>query len=87
MTTDLKKELAEKFKEAALQVAENGARDIVEVVFEAAELLAKESENKVDDMFLAFLPLAKPMVMDLIDKIYVEEEEVPPAPAPEAPKA
>jgi hypothetical protein len=89
MTDDLKKELASNLKEAALKAAEGTARDFLEVALDSVEKLAKESENKVDDMFLAFLPLARPMILDLIDKIYKEEDfQDPPAeaPAPEAPK-
>ena len=61
--------LKEKLKEKGLDLAEDVAEDVVSAVFETAEEVIKETPNKIDDMFLGILGLAKPRVLDLVDKI------------------
>ena len=63
------KSLVELLKEKGLDVAEDSAKMIIEAVFEFAESAVAKTENKYDDMLLAAIPLLKPMVLGLVDKI------------------
>jgi len=67
------KSLGDLLKEKGLDVAEDAAKLVVEAVFEFAEEAVKKTENKYDDVALAILPVVKPIVLDLVDKIDGEE--------------
>jgi hypothetical protein len=69
MDETVKAELLADLKAQGLDVAEDALKGIVEAVFGAVEKLIQASPNKYDDMLLAFLPLAKPMVLELVDKV------------------
>lgn len=68
MSYDIKK-LAAKLKEKGLDVAEEGAKVAVESVLEWVKEEAVASENKVDDILVAIIPVVKPHIMEQIDKI------------------
>ena len=63
------KSLSELLKEKGLDVAEDAAKLVVEAVFEFAEEAVLKTENKYDDVLVALLPVAKPLVLELVDKI------------------
>lgn len=73
MTEELKKELKEEAKKRGLDFAEESVKKTAEFLFDAFPKIAAATDNKVDDAVVPFLGLAKPMVMDLIDKIDGEE--------------
>lgn len=56
-------------KEQIRELAEENAKDIVEVAFEIIEEKIKASANKIDDMFLGVLPAVKAQALKLVDKI------------------
>lgn len=63
-------ELVNKLKEKGLDVAEDAAVVVVDVVFEWLVESALKSENKVDDMVAGILPVLKPIIInDFVDQI------------------
>lgn len=66
---DFKQELIDELKKRGLNVAEDLAMEVIEVVFTVGEKAIVASENKYDDFLLAVLPQAKKMLMDLADEI------------------
>lgn len=72
MSYDIKK-LAAKLKEKGLDVAEEGAKVTVESVLEWVKEEAIASENKIDDVVVAIIPVIKPHIMEQIDKIDGQE--------------
>jgi hypothetical protein len=67
------KELAAELKTNGLEVAEESAEVIAKSVFNWFERSAVKSVTKYDDLFLAVLPLVKPIVFKQIDKIDGQE--------------
>lgn len=67
------KDLGDKLKDKGLEMAEDAAMVVVECVLEWVEESAKKSENTYDDLMLAVLPLMKPEIMKLVDKIDKKE--------------
>lgn len=65
----MKDETKQKLKELGLEGLELIAEDMIDKLFQAIELIVKDSENKIDDMILPTLPMIKEKVKDLINKI------------------
>lgn len=63
------KDLLLKLKGQGLDVAEEAAKVVVEVVLDWVQESAAMSENKVDDIILALIPAVKPFILEQIDKI------------------
>lgn len=63
------KELLKELKKAGLNIAEDAVADVVRAVFEALPNYFLATENKIDDVAVAILPILKPYVMQAIDKI------------------
>jgi hypothetical protein len=63
------KGLVEKLKGKGLELAEDGAKIVVESVFEWVEESAKESATPYDDMALVVLPKVKELALQAVDKI------------------
>ena len=63
------KVLADKLKEQGLDLAEDGAKLVVDSVFAWLSEEVIKSENKYDDLLLAILPVLKPLVDKAVDKI------------------
>ena len=63
------KELVEELKSRGLDLAEDAAVQVYEAVDAWVIKSASASENKMDDMLLAVMPIAKGYVMEQIDKI------------------
>ena len=63
------KVLVDRLKENGLDLAEDAAKEIVEVVIQFIIDSAQGSDNKVDDILVGLLLSAKPWVMEQIDKI------------------
>lgn len=62
-------ELASILKSNGLVLAEDAAEIVAKSTFEWLDQSADLSENKLDDLLKAVLPLVKPMVFKAIDKI------------------
>ena len=73
MNEELKAKLMEEAKKEGLNLAEDSVKKTIEFLFAAFPQIAAASENKIDDAVIPFLGLAKPLVMDLVDKIDGEE--------------
>lgn len=67
------KALLEKLKDQGLDLAEDAAGLLVEAVFDWVGESALMSETKFDDLLAGVLPVVKPHVLALIDKIDGEE--------------
>lgn len=63
------KVLAEKLKAKGLDVAEDAAKILVEETLDWVSEEAGKSENKVDDLVVAILPIVKPHILNAVDKI------------------
>lgn len=63
------KALVEKLKVHGLDVAEDGAKLVVEAVFDWVSESAVLSPNKVDDFAVVILPAIKPFVLSQLDKM------------------
>jgi hypothetical protein len=63
------KVLAEKLKAKGLDVAEDAAKILVEETLDWVAEEAGKSENKVDDLVVAILPIVKPHILNAVDKI------------------
>jgi len=59
----------EELKAAGLELAEEQVKVVVEVLCAKAEKIAAASENKVDDALVAVIPMLKPFLLSLVDKI------------------
>ena len=60
-------------KKHGLDLAEDAARDVVEAVFSWLETEVVKTENKIDDLLVAILPVIKPHILKAIDKIDGQE--------------
>ena len=63
------KEFVSILKANGLDLAEEAAELAVKSVLEWVEKSAALSESKYDDLFLAVIPMVKPMLLKAIDKI------------------
>ena len=63
------KELLSEFKAHGLDLAEDASKVSVKALFAWLSKSASASENKMDDLLLAILPVIEPHVMDQLDKI------------------
>ena len=65
--------LAEKLKSKGLEVAEDAAKVVVEETLQWVAEEAVKSENKIDDLLVAIIPVIKPHVLSAVDKIDGQE--------------
>ena len=65
--------LVDKLKANGLDLAEDAAKVAVESIFDWVAESATASENKIDDVIAPLLPILKPHIMEMIDKIDGEE--------------
>lgn len=63
------KELLGKLKSQGLDVAEEAAKVLVSETLDWMAESAAASENKFDDLLVAIVPVVKPHIMDMVDKI------------------
>jgi hypothetical protein len=61
--------LVEKLKGKGMPVAEEAAKQVAEAVFEWLEESIIASENKYDDVAIAFIPMIKEHALKEIEKI------------------
>ena len=61
--------LLKNLKKAGLNIGEDAVVGVVEAVFDALPEFLLATENKVDDLAIAILPIIKPHVLAAIDKI------------------
>jgi hypothetical protein len=67
------KALAEKLKSKGLEVAEDAAKVVVEETLQWVAEEAVKSENKIDDLLVAIIPVVKPHILAAVDKIDQKE--------------
>lgn len=65
--------LLKELKKAGLNIGEDAVKGVVEAVFNALPEFLLKTENKVDDLAIAILPIIKPHVLKVLDKIDGEE--------------
>ena len=56
-------------KEELLKQAEILTEDAVNAVFDILNVYIQETDNKIDDAIVPFLPMAKSFVLGLVEKI------------------
>ena len=61
--------VGEILKKHGLDLAEDVTREIAIKLFEALPEIAEVTETKVDDAIMSALPMMKPFLMEMIDKI------------------
>lgn len=66
-------ETKEKLKEIGLKYAETISAEVVEALFEIINVLIKDSDTKIDDMFLPAIESLKPIILEFVDMIDKEE--------------
>lgn len=67
------KDLMGKLKDQGLDVAEDAAKMAVGCILDWLAESAMKSDNKLDDIISPLLPIVKPHIMDMVDKIDGEE--------------
>lgn len=65
----MSEELKPKITAKLLKLAENVSKDTVDVLFEIADIVVDDTENKIDDMVKPFLPKIKEAILVYIEKI------------------
>lgn len=70
----MEEETKKKLIDLGLEELEKTSRQGVESLFKAIEIIVLDSENKIDDIVLPWLPKIKEKLLDLVDKIHKEEE-------------
>lgn len=65
----MSEELQPQIQKKLLRLAETVSKESVDVLFEIAEIVAKDTENKIDDMIIPVLPVLKKAVLKYIDNI------------------
>lgn len=73
MAYDVQK-LIDAAKPHGLELAEDAAKKLVEVVFDWVAESAAQSENKFDDVIAPLIPVLKPVIMEQLDKIDGSQE-------------
>ena len=66
--------LVEELKPHGLELAEDAAKKVLETTLDWLVAEVVKTENKVDDILVAVVPVLKPVLMDLVDKIHEEEK-------------
>ena len=66
---EIGKILVEEFKKEGIELLEENAMKAFEIVFNVAEKVIVESENKLDDVALPFLPKVESLLKGYADKI------------------
>jgi hypothetical protein len=69
ISAELKKEIENEFKAAGIELAEEGAIKVANVIFKMLPKIASETDNKIDDMLVPLLGLVQPQVIELLKKI------------------
>lgn len=70
----LSNEAKEKIKVELLKTGEAVSKKAAELIFTLIEIIVKDTENKIDDLVLTFLPTIKEYVMQLLDDISENKE-------------
>lgn len=70
---DPKKVLLKELKQAGLNIGEDAAKEVVKAVFKALPNFVLVTENKIDDLLVAILPVLEPHVLKMMDAIDGEE--------------
>ena len=65
----MSEELQPQITAKLLKLAETVSKESVDVLFEIADIVVKDTENKIDDMIVPVLPILKKAILNYIDKI------------------
>ena len=65
-----------KLKKEGLEYAEKITKESVECIFNLIEIIIKDSQNKIDDLFLGILNPLKALVIEYVDNIDGEKSNV-----------
>ena len=74
MSSEAGRALVKELKQAGLNVGEDAAKEVVQAVFRALPKFVLATENKIDDLLVAILPVIEPHVLKVLDKIDGEVE-------------
>lgn len=69
-----KNELLKELKKAGLNIGEDAVEAVVEAVFKAIPVHLAKKNHPVAPIVAGILPILKPFVLEMVDKIYVEED-------------
>lgn len=69
MSAEIKKMIVEELKLNGLEISEDVAIAVVKVVLGLIPKVVIATENKVDDLLLALLPIIEPKILEALDKI------------------
>ena len=72
-SVDIKKLIIDELKKEGLDIAEDAAISAVKAVLKVVPKVVAATENKVDDIPVAIIPVIEPALLDLLDKIDGEE--------------
>ena len=72
-SVDIKKLIIDELKKEGLDIAEDAAISAVKAVLKVVPKVVAATENKVDDILVAIIPVIEPALLDLLDKIDGEE--------------
>lgn len=69
----MKEEAKKEVRAIALDLAETVGEHAVEAVFKIVEVVINDTDNKIDDVALQFMPKIKEKVLELVQKINKED--------------
>lgn len=72
MAVNITEDAKEEIKNKLLATGEKVSKDTAEFLFNLIEIVIKDTENKIDDAVLVFLPQIKEYVFKLLDNISKE---------------
>ena len=61
-----------KIRKELLKTGEVVSKDAITMIFDLIEIVVKDTDNKIDDVVLTFMPKVKDYVMQLLDGISEE---------------
>ena len=70
---NIKAMIVAELKEQGLEIGEEMAIAAVKVILGLVPKIVIATENKIDDLLLALLPIIEPKIMEALDKIDGEE--------------
>ena len=66
---EIKLMIVEEFKTQGLAIGEDAAIAIVKVVFGLIPKVVLATDNKIDDILAAIVPIIEPKIMEMLDEI------------------
>ena len=72
MTVKLTDDAKAEIRKRLLKTGEIVSKDAVDMIFDLIEIVVKDTDNKIDDVVITFMPKVKDYVMQLLDGISEE---------------